>query len=253
MIISRKSWHYQLQQYVLGNIPNYSGLCPYFWMTLACMLFLVPVSIKRKLYDPLVRLKRKLDENMFRKYLLRMDEEALYSYYKRIPRWQFEDAFWILIQEGKYQRNDLLTFLEKFTNRKWEEIQSSEKAEARFLEIVEKTSKIIKQIGRLSGYVFLTAASLLLIGAIVILFYEIHTKGQWMTALFVLAIILCTIITFGVGYIIYDNVRYSDGYESSKRKLVSLVTTPFKFIYKKIKATVDFIFDNYCPRIELQD
>ena len=269
MIISKKSWHYQLQQYVMGTVPKYSGLCPYFWMTLACMLFLVPVSIKRKLYDPLVELSRKFNEKMHRKYILGLDEEQLYNYYKRVPRWKFDDDFWVLINEGKYQETDLYKFLEQFANRKWTEMQKNVVAERRLVEIIEKTSNILKKIGKYAGYVFLGAVSVFLVGVIVVMFYEIHTKGQWRSFFIAIGIILTVLITFGAIYIVHDNIKnnidgtksdivhdnikYSEGYHSSKKKLGKLVTAPFKFVYTKIKSAVDFIFENYCPRIELQD
>lgn len=253
MIISKKSWHYQLQQFVLGTVPKYNGLCPYFWMTLACMLFLVPVSIKRKVYDPLVELSRKFNENMHRKYILGLDEEQLYNYYKRVPRWKFDDDFWVLINEGKYQETDLYKFLEQFSNRKWKEMQKNVDAERRLVEIIEKTSNILKKIGKFLGYVFIVVVSLVAIGVIVAFFYEIHTKGAWMNFLIAIGIILAVLVTFGVSYIIYDSIKYSEGYRSSKKKLGKLVTAPFKFVYTKVKSAVDFIFENYCPRIEIQD
>ncbi len=51
----------------------------------------------------------------------------------------------------------------------------------------------------------------------VVMFYEIHTKGQWRSSF--IGIILTVLITFGAIYIIHDNIKYSEGYHSSKKKL----------------------------------
>jgi hypothetical protein len=42
--VNRNGWMARLQRYVLGELPKYSGYCPFFWMTWACLLVL-PVAV----------------------------------------------------------------------------------------------------------------------------------------------------------------------------------------------------------------
>jgi len=46
--LSKKSWHYWLQTWVLGSArPDLDSLCPYFWLTiLCCILFLIVTPFK---------------------------------------------------------------------------------------------------------------------------------------------------------------------------------------------------------------
>jgi len=49
--LSRNSWHYKLQGYVLKrNRPNLFSFCPYFWLTIFCVLVVPFVFLKRTLY-----------------------------------------------------------------------------------------------------------------------------------------------------------------------------------------------------------
>ncbi len=51
--LSRKAWHYRLQEFVWGSASQYS-ICPYFWLTVFAILFL-PIALigraaKSKMY-----------------------------------------------------------------------------------------------------------------------------------------------------------------------------------------------------------
>lgn len=38
--LSKKSWHYRLQDWTFGNVPYTNNFCPFFWLTIFCLLAL---------------------------------------------------------------------------------------------------------------------------------------------------------------------------------------------------------------------
>lgn len=55
VVLNKNSWHRKLQGYVLGKPEEFPNLCPYFWLTVFCMLVSPYVALWRYVLYPLCR------------------------------------------------------------------------------------------------------------------------------------------------------------------------------------------------------
>jgi len=64
IILSRKAWHFRLQSYIFGEPPFKENFCPYFWLTITCLL-IVPFVFSVKTVIRLSGLVKALFEILF--------------------------------------------------------------------------------------------------------------------------------------------------------------------------------------------
>lgn len=43
--LSKNQWHYKLQQFIFPGMRAFNSLCPYFWLTILCIIILIPALI----------------------------------------------------------------------------------------------------------------------------------------------------------------------------------------------------------------
>ncbi len=85
--IKKSDWHYKLQKFVFGKVPNYTSGCPYAWMTLFCIFAVLIVAPIKMLILALVWLFKTLfkgiEEIIFKprfiKWVERLDDEELFK------------------------------------------------------------------------------------------------------------------------------------------------------------------------------
>jgi len=246
--IKKTSWHFRIQKYVLGYVPDHKGLCSYFWMTLACICLSPFIALINKVRE-FTQAIREYSARNHEKYLLSLDDEGLYKYYKTVDRWKFENDMHVLVRNRKgFHPGRIGKLMEKFAERYWNELQSKRKKLVRVEKISEKLAKFLSVVGKVLYYIFITFVVIVAAGVLYIAIQDIHTNGKWMEVLIIFASVAAFAVVLLTGAILYDGST-----REFKKKFKAKITFPFRYTYRKFKATSDFIFENYCPRIEIED
>jgi hypothetical protein len=92
--LNKDAFHAKLQKYVFGHIPYENNFCPYFWLTIFCVLVIVPVF----LFKTFVRIAsvpykaiNKFFEYVDEKYCVPQLEKAVDA----LPNWKIYELFWL--------------------------------------------------------------------------------------------------------------------------------------------------------------
>lgn len=246
--IKKTSWHYRIQKYVLGQVSDHKGLCPYFWMTLACICLSPFIALINKVRE-FAQAIREYSARNHEKYLLSLDDEGLYKYYKTVDRWKFEDDMHILVRNRKgFHPGRIGKLMEKFAERYWNELQSKRKKLAMVEEVAEKLAKFLSVVGKVLYYIFITFVVIVVAGVLYIGIQDIHTKGKWVEVLITFASVVTLVVVIMAGTLLYEGSTYG-----FKKRFKAKITLPFRYTYRKLKAVSDFVFENYCPRIKIKD
>ena len=93
--LSKSAWHYKLQGFVFGDArPNLFSFCPYFWITIACLIIVVPVVVAKYTYRAL--------KYAFTQPLLWMEKRAEEAFEDWINAIKEKDYFKFMERYGDY-------------------------------------------------------------------------------------------------------------------------------------------------------
>lgn len=258
--LKRNSWHRKLQQYVLGlstsRYEDMHNLCPYFWLTIFCLIVVPFVSLFRGVRNVCVKTADLIDRMIAplvdRWYAnLDIDQIAYLAYWKEgdFRKW-WENSNNAVNNRGYY--NELQRYTDMYRKRKQADDDRKHLAQQRRRALANKisyyTSKLVPPalivLGAIVCYVVYLLGSLL---------YDVFTWDSFLAFLKVLGIatsIVIAVLTIGYTFARLSkksaNVICAIGRKINPFGWLGEV---FSFIGLYMKSTKD----NYCPHVEWEE
>jgi hypothetical protein len=122
--LNKDGFHAKLQMYIFGHIPYEDNFCPYFWLTVFCIIVFIPVFLFKLINKILLVPYKMLDKFLTffeEKYCIPKLEKVLDG----MPRWQIYDMFRL------YDRGSLRTKTREYKLiDHWVHIKSHEEIKA---------------------------------------------------------------------------------------------------------------------------
>lgn len=274
----RNSWHRRLHTYALGlrhlDLPN---LCPYFWITVFCLLILPGVFVFKSFRGVVIRifdgiewgvenilfapLDRWLFGPMYEYQLAQMDGVAIYRLYRK------GGALWEKWFELNRGKTDQLLAQYRLDYKKWQDEQKKEK-ERRKQALEDRRENRRRFAFKIAGIMQKTfpVVACAILGGLGYgawwLYGWLHGLDvNWLQALKVIALSISGIL---LGLIVIAGVVVLTEKFKERRPRLSeepgLIRRGFGCVSGSIRSFFDFFAqyikaskDNYCPAIEWED
>lgn len=286
--LSKKSWHYKLQSFTFGiNQPELYSLCPYFWLTIFCML-ISPITIIVKPIKYLVKKskERRLarEEKELQEFISNLSVDSIVEAVKKKKKIGWMEFgycnVWDVLRRWQHKYNatedECYAFHEKINNKLYDienelKIKKMAKENAKIEAKLKRNQKvnvtnIVKYTKLFVGMLVSTLLTFLIYKGIVALISIEWQPINWEKVLvffmtLLVIIIFVSIIFFLVGFI-KSIEKYIEGRDDIKwyykpalwifKCVFWIIKWPFIAIIEVFK----FIFgyfkstkDNYCPGI----
>ena len=277
--LSKNSWHYKLQGFILKeDRPELHSLCPYFWLTIFCLL-ISPFTLLYRLImlfvNTFMKYRKRVLDRRAKKFFENMSLEAaldvIENKRKIGDRKYHRHDIWSLIWSWKWHTNrteeDAEAFYEKL-NKEYEKREhlryvAEEKKQEAKVEMKKKfqLSKVIKYTKLFVGVVIsLLLIWLIYLGVNALLHANWHSIGIGLLKLLVLFVFVAIIIFFVIG--ISKSISNVENYYKNQDSmawygypmywLFNLIKWPFIGLWAVLKFFFSYFAaakNNYCPGI----
>lgn len=242
--LNRNAWHRKLQKYVLGlgtsrydDMPN---LCPYFWLTIFCIVALVPKWVGSKVIKLFNKIVSPID-----RLVAHFDNWYYSSCSPDLVMWWYDKSY------SKYLKWCSHNKLDRYAREKMEQEFYARQKYKRDAQ-AKKEADRRKRMNKIAYYtskaapVFLGAVGLfaswliyLIVGAIAANWVNFLTL-----AIFVIGVVILLLIGIAIAFLLKDlSKKYMP---PSITKKITIFEEIFEFIRMYIKNTKD----NYCPSVD---
>lgn len=263
VILSMNSWHYRLQRWVLGYNSEFTNLCPYFWLTIFCLLVAVPVGVCKLLWGPFQflatcvsdqchrfldfldhrvvlkseSLARNIDDATIYYYLMVMNHKipSKFSFYEQVKaiifawRDSFESDAWVE-EEGRITREQSDLFWKNYKAR--QEFQAERKK--KLMRIAKATQKFFMIVGIACGL----AGALFVICMAILAFIARPLLGAGITIFLLVGLLAALLLERNYGNHTLGSLMTAVGERVGSK--TSIFSAYFQAVKKKACPSIDW-------------